>query len=291
MAVPFGGGRETKNDLRRLPQAHVPFTAVRYILDSFVDAPLRIAIAGCSHHLYFHCGRRQYIPGDADDRDRFGIGLGCTPLQAGLQILGHPLRIFADLFHPDSTLPAGINGREDDPLHAVLFADRFHGDRIHRRSGRGCRNLRFHEFRLHSDRDLRDAVCAGGYGITKYRIFAFVLLVSVNQVWDFAVGIVTVVSLFAIILTILPRKGRRQPAHNKHPNKEKAENVTGSKGYFFNTGQHQFIFGTGKVNEVYDEFKQYTKMDESADTAFKEDVYSNMTPKSTTGFEVGIVSE
>ena len=96
--------------------------------------------------------------------------------------------------------------------------------------------------------------------------------------WDFAVGIVTVVSLFAIILTILPRKGRRQPAHNKHPNKEKAENVTGSKGYFFNTGQHQFIFGTGKVNEVYDEFKQYTKMDESADTAFKEEVYSNMTP-------------
>ena len=117
------------------------------------------------------------------------------------------------------------------------------------------------------------------------------MLVSVNQVWDFAVGIVTVVSLFAIILTILPREGRRQPAHNKHPNKEKAGNVTGSKGYFFNTGQHQFIFGTGKVNEVYDEFKQYTKMDESADTAFKEDVYSNMTPKSTTGFEVGIVSE
>ena len=33
--------------------------------------------------------------------------------------------------------------------------------------------------------------------------------------------------------------------------KEKAENVEGSKGYFFNTGQHQFIFGTGKVNEVY----------------------------------------
>ena len=65
---------------------------------------------------------------------------------------------------------------------------------------------------------------------------------------------------------------------NSKVSKEKAENVTGSKGYFFNTGQHQFIFGTGKVNEVYAEFKQYTKMDESADTAFKEDVYSNMTP-------------
>ncbi|MFZ2213627.1 MAG: PTS transporter subunit EIIC, partial [Trichococcus flocculiformis] len=65
---------------------------------------------------------------------------------------------------------------------------------------------------------------------------------------------------------------------NSKVSKEKAEAVTGSKGYFFNTGQHQFIFGTGKVNEVYSEFKQYTKMDESADTAFKEDVYSNMTP-------------
>ena len=65
---------------------------------------------------------------------------------------------------------------------------------------------------------------------------------------------------------------------NSKVSKEKAENVTGSKGYFFNTGQHQFIFGTGKVNEVYSEFKQYTKMDESADTAFKEEVYSNMTP-------------
>ncbi len=63
---------------------------------------------------------------------------------------------------------------------------------------------------------------------------------------------------------------------NSVVNKEKAENVTGSKGYFFNTGQHQFIFGTGKVNEVYSEFKTYTKMDEFADTEFKEDVYSNM---------------
>lgn len=63
---------------------------------------------------------------------------------------------------------------------------------------------------------------------------------------------------------------------NTKVDKEKAENVTGSKGYFFNTGQHQFIFGTGKVNEVYADFKKYTKMDESADTEFKEDVYSNM---------------
>lgn len=60
---------------------------------------------------------------------------------------------------------------------------------------------------------------------------------------------------------------------NSLVDKEKAENVHGSKGYFFNTGQHQFIFGTGKVNEVYADFQDLTKM-ESSD--FKEDVYSNM---------------
>jgi len=55
--------------------------------------------------------------------------------------------------------------------------------------------------------------------------------------------------------------------------KEKAENVPGSKGYFFNTGQHQFIFGTGKVNEVFQDFKEYTSIDSSD---FKGDVYANM---------------
>ena len=38
---------------------------------------------------------------------------------------------------------------------------------------------------------------------------------------------------------------------------DKAESVTDVKGYFFNTGQHQFIFGTGKVNEVYKSFDHY----------------------------------
>jgi PTS system sucrose-specific IIC component len=63
---------------------------------------------------------------------------------------------------------------------------------------------------------------------------------------------------------------------NSKLDKEKAENVTGSKGYFFNTGQHQFIFGTGKVNEVHDEFIGMSKMDQSS--SFKDDVYSNMNP-------------
>lgn len=58
--------------------------------------------------------------------------------------------------------------------------------------------------------------------------------------------------------------------------KEKAESVTGSKGYFFNTGQHQFIFGTGKVNEVYEEFTRFIKKEDKPSGDFKDDVYSNM---------------
>lgn len=38
--------------------------------------------------------------------------------------------------------------------------------------------------------------------------------------------------------------------------KERVDEVLESKGYFFNTGQHQFIFGTGKVNAVYSEMEQ-----------------------------------
>ena len=60
--------------------------------------------------------------------------------------------------------------------------------------------------------------------------------------------------------------------------KKKAENISESKGYFFNTGQHQFIFGTGKVNEVYEAFAQTMGKDGEQQTAFKEDVYSNLTP-------------
>ncbi|WP_368264997.1 PTS transporter subunit EIIC [Enterococcus innesii] len=61
--------------------------------------------------------------------------------------------------------------------------------------------------------------------------------------------------------------------------KDKAEAVEGSKGYFFNTGQHQFIFGTGKVNEVYQAFAAEMGNDASADKAgFKDDVYSNLSP-------------
>ncbi len=48
-------------------------------------------------------------------------------------------------------------------------------------------------------------------------------------------------------------------------------------GYFFQSGQHQFIIGTGKVNYVYEAFQ--TLMGKApSDTNFKEDAYANMKP-------------
>ncbi len=61
--------------------------------------------------------------------------------------------------------------------------------------------------------------------------------------------------------------------------KAKAERVTGSKGYFFHTGQHQFIFGTGKVNQVYEAFaKEMDQTETGSQQAFKEDAYTNLSP-------------
>ncbi|GAB2484114.1 hypothetical protein GCM10008929_06220 [Alkalibacterium psychrotolerans] len=61
--------------------------------------------------------------------------------------------------------------------------------------------------------------------------------------------------------------------------KEKAEAIPESRGYFFNTGQHQFIFGTGKVNAVYAEMQEVMGETESSDSkGFKDDVYKNLNP-------------
>lgn len=63
-------------------------------------------------------------------------------------------------------------------------------------------------------------------------------------------------------------------------NKEEAEAIPENRGYFFNTGQHQFIFGTGKVNAVYADLEKAlggsSGDDQRAD--FKEDVYKNLSP-------------
>lgn len=60
--------------------------------------------------------------------------------------------------------------------------------------------------------------------------------------------------------------------------KEKAEEIPESKGYFFNTGQHQFIFGTGAVNQVYAEMTERigNQGQQKSDGDFKDDVYQNL---------------
>lgn len=62
--------------------------------------------------------------------------------------------------------------------------------------------------------------------------------------------------------------------------KEKADVIEGIKGYFYSTGQHQFIFGTGAVNEVTAELKAYLgESDQDGSTnSLKEDVYANLNP-------------
>ena len=63
--------------------------------------------------------------------------------------------------------------------------------------------------------------------------------------------------------------------------KEEAEAIPENKGYFFNTGQHQFIFGTGKVNAVYQDLEQVIGGGTSGDdqhSGFKDDVYKNLNP-------------
>ena len=60
--------------------------------------------------------------------------------------------------------------------------------------------------------------------------------------------------------------------------KAKADAIPESKGYFFSTGQHQFIFGTGKVNEVTAELREYLGEGTTNDSSMKEDVYANLNP-------------
>ena len=62
--------------------------------------------------------------------------------------------------------------------------------------------------------------------------------------------------------------------------KNKIENLKEEiGGYFYQSGQHQFIIGTGKVNHVYESFKE--ELGESSaksDDDFKKDAYANMKP-------------
>lgn len=62
--------------------------------------------------------------------------------------------------------------------------------------------------------------------------------------------------------------------------KEKAENIKESQGYFFNSGQHQFIFGTGKVNEVHEALKKQLESGgqdfKREDQSFKDSSYDKL---------------
>lgn len=50
-------------------------------------------------------------------------------------------------------------------------------------------------------------------------------------------------------------------------------------GYFFQSGQHQFIIGTGKVNKVFESMnKAGGNAKESVDSDFKQSAYANMKP-------------
>lgn len=62
--------------------------------------------------------------------------------------------------------------------------------------------------------------------------------------------------------------------------KEEAEAIAKSKGYFYSTGQHQFVFGTGLVNEVHGELDQVMSGTDAAnkDSSVKEDAYANLNP-------------
>lgn len=62
--------------------------------------------------------------------------------------------------------------------------------------------------------------------------------------------------------------------------KKAAENVAEAKGYFFNTGQHQFIFGTGLVNEVNQELKMTigSNSEAAGSGEFKEEVQQKLPP-------------
>lgn len=65
--------------------------------------------------------------------------------------------------------------------------------------------------------------------------------------------------------------------NNELVDKELAENIPECKGYFYTTGQHQFIFGTGKVNEVYQAFNAVLENNGNP-TKSTTDRYAHLTP-------------
>ena len=67
--------------------------------------------------------------------------------------------------------------------------------------------------------------------------------------------------------------------------RKKLENVEGSKGVVFNSGQLMIIFGTGTVNNVYDAFVEYTGAKEMSAAEAKQEGASKL-GKLQQGFKV-----
>ncbi|WP_394150027.1 PTS transporter subunit EIIC [Vibrio maritimus] len=61
-------------------------------------------------------------------------------------------------------------------------------------------------------------------------------------------------------------------------NKEKAKSIDDISGYFYQSGQHQFIIGTGKVTHVLNECRKLIGTESHSESNFKDDVYANLTP-------------
>lgn len=61
--------------------------------------------------------------------------------------------------------------------------------------------------------------------------------------------------------------------NNELVDKKATDDIPELKGYFYSTGQHQFVFGTGRVNDIYQAF-------ESENTpSVKESAYRHMYPR------------
>lgn len=61
---------------------------------------------------------------------------------------------------------------------------------------------------------------------------------------------------------------------NEKVNVEALKGIKGIGGYFFQSGQHQLIIGTGKVNKVYD----IINSDEIKNSGAKQEAYANLNP-------------
>ena len=73
--------------------------------------------------------------------------------------------------------------------------------------------------------------------------------------------------------------------NNELVDKKATDDIPELKGYFYSTGQHQFVFGTGRVNDIYQAFESEIEENQSNNTnesentpSVKESAYRHMNP-------------